>query len=359
MIKNSSPRKGWFLRVSSTEKFILARQLALMLRSGLSIIDSFEFLKEQTRSKTLKYIFEQVINDLQRGISLATSLRKFRNVFGDFFINIVEVGEASGNLDTNLDYLAITLEKQKELRGKVIATFIYPAFILAATLGISLLMIFVIFPKILPIFTELKIKLPLTTIIFIKISNFVLNFWLLIIAYLIGLIIITMFLLRIDKIRYFFDKFIITIPVFKPIIRDSVFVTFSRNLALLLESGVDISRSLEFVITTINNEFYRQIFAEALTAIRQGHSLKEFLHKKSKYFDNVFINLLEIGEKTGSLQKNLFYLADYFEADLSTRLKNLTTILEPVLLIFMGIIVGFMALSIVIPIYELSDKLQK
>jgi type II secretory pathway component PulF len=130
-------------------------------------------------------------------------------------------------------------------------------------------------------------------------------------------------------------------------------------LALLFESGLDISRSLEFVATTINNEFYRKIFMEALTAIRQGHPFKEFLHKKSKYFDDVFVNLLEIGEKTGSLQKNLFYLADYYESDLDARLKNLMTILEPVLLIFMGIIVGFIALSIVIPIYELSDKLQK
>jgi type II secretory pathway component PulF len=359
MIKNNGQEKVWFLRVSDTEKIILARQLALMLRSGLSIIDSFEFLKEQTRSKTLKYIFENIINDFQKGIFLATSLKRFKKVFGDFFINIVEVGEASGNLDKNLDYLANSLEKQRELKGKVISAFIYPAFVLAGTLGVSLIIIFVIFPKILPIFTELKVKLPLTTIIFIKISNFILNFWPLIIAYLISLIIITILLLRIDKIRYFFDKLIITIPIFRTIIRDSIFVIFSRNLALLLESGLDISRSLEFVATTINNKFYRNIFMEALVAIRQGHPFKEFLHRKSKYFDNVFINLLEIGEKTGSLQRNLFYLADYFEADLTTRLKNLTTILEPVLLIFMGIIVGFIALSIVIPIYELSDKLQK
>lgn len=357
MIKNSGQGKVWFLRVSDTDKIILARQLALMLRSGLSIIDSFEFLKKQTRSKALKYIFENIINDLQKGTSLAISLRRFKNIFGDFFINIIEVGEASGNLDKNLDYLANSLEKQKELKNKIISALIYPAFILTGTLGISFLMIFFIFPKILPVFTELKIKLPLTTIIFIKISTFILNFWFLIIIYLIGFILIFFLLLKIDKIKYYFDKVLINIPFVKTIIRDSILITFSRNLALLLESGLDISRSLDFVATTIENKFYSQLFGEALAAIKQGHPFKEFLHRQEKYFDNVFINLLEIGEKTGSLQKNLFYLADYFESDLTTRLKNLTTILEPILLALMGVIVAFIALSIITPIYQLTQQI--
>jgi type IV pilus assembly protein PilC len=346
-----------FSKVSNIEKIIFVKQLSLMLRSGLSIIDALEFLRDQTKSKKLKNIFEVLIGDLQKGISLAVSLRKFRNIFGDFFINIIDVGETSGNLDQNLEYLAATLEKQRELKSKVISSFIYPAFILAGTLGISLLMIFFIFPKIMPVFTDLKVQLPITTIIFMKISNFLINFWPLVIAYALGFAIIFILLLRFDAVKYFFDKTIIHIPLLKLVIRDSIIVTFSRNLGLLLKSGLDISRSLEFASTTIENKFYQEIFNSALVSIKQGHSFKEFLRKNSKYFDNVFINLLEIGEKTGSLQKNLFYLADYYENDLETRLKNLTTILEPLLLATMGMVVGFMALSIITPIYQLSQQL--
>jgi len=350
-------KKPRFLKVSETEKIVLAKQLALMLKSGVSIIDALGFLEKQSRSSSLKYILRSTIDDLQKGFSLANSLRKFSKVFGELFLNIIEVGEISGNLDKNLEYLAEELKKQKELKGKFISSFIYPAFILIATLGVTFLMIFIIFPKIMPVFTELKIKLPLTTIIFIKITTFLLKFWHLTFLGLLTFALLIYFLLKIKKIRYFFDRTLINLPFIGKIVLYSNLVIFSRSLGLLIESGLDITRSLAITAKTTNNLFYQKLFDEALFSISQGHPLKEFFLKKAKYFDDVFINLLEVGEQAGSLQSNLFYLANYYEESLSDKLKNFVTLLEPILLALMGMIVAFIALAIIMPIYQITQQI--
>jgi len=352
-------KKPYFLKISEVEKILLAKQLSLMLKSGVPIIDALNFLEKQSRSTSLKYILKSTTQDLEKGLSLANSLKKFSNQFGELFLNIIEVGEISGNLDKNLEYLAEELKKQRELKGKIISSFIYPAFILTATLGIIFLMIFIVFPKIMPIFTELKVKLPLTTIIFIKVSTFLLKFWYLVLISFFVFIFLLYFLLKIKKIKFFWDKMMIYLPFLGTIVRYSNFVSFCRSLGLLIESGLDITRSLAITAKTINNLFYQKLFEEALFSINQGHPLQEFFSKKAKYFDNVFINLLEVGEKAGSLQSNLFYLANYYEESLSEKLKNFVTLLEPILLALMGVMVAFIALAIIMPIYQITQQIGK
>ncbi len=347
-----------FLNLKTVQKIIFARQLALMLRSGISIIDSLSFIKKQTKNKTFKYILDSIVTDLEKGSSLANALKKFQKVFGLLFISVVEVGELSGNLDKNLEYLAKELKKQNDLKKKLVSVFIYPVFILVATLGVASLMIFVIFPRILPLFIDLKIRLPLLTRIFINLSNFLLSYW----PFILGSLIVFVFLIyistKIRQTKYFLDLLIYKIPLVSSIIRYSVLANISRNLALLLNSGLDIVKSIEIVSFGTKNLIYKKILENLIVSVKAGHSLKEFFRQEAHYFDDVFLNLLEVGEKTGSLNNNLLYLSEYYEETLDEKLKNFVTILEPLLLALMGVIVAFMGLAIVTPIYQITQEIQ-
>ncbi len=351
-------KRPLIFRVSNQEKLFFARQLALLLKSGISILDALNFLNKQTKSPSLKFVIENLIEDVSKGISLHTALRKFKSAFSEIFVNIIEVGEISGNLHQNLEYLANELQKQGELKNKIIASFIYPVFILLGTFAIMFLMIFIVFPKLMPVFLELKIELPLITKIFIKISTFLLNYWYLVIIFILFLILVFYLLFKFPQSRYFLDKILINFPFLGSIFKYSLFISFTRNTAILIKSGTDVVGAIAIASETIDNLFYQKIFNEIVNLLKEGHTLNELFYKKSKYFDDVFINLIEVGEKTGSLAENFFYLADYYQQLLDIKLRNFITILEPILLAAMGVIVAFISLAIITPIYQITQKIQ-
>jgi type IV pilus assembly protein PilC len=346
-------------KITIDDKISFARNLALLLKSGINLTESLVILKETSKSKSLKYILESIIIDIEKGQFFSNALSKFRDKLDDFFISVIEVGERTGKLIENLERISLELKKIQKLKSKMITFFIYPAFIITTMIGIMIIVIYFLFPKLLPIFQNLNVELPFATKIFLKTSTFLLdNGFYLLIAF-IFLIFLFPFFMKIYRFRYLFHFFLLHTPIISRIIIKYNLSSFFRNFALLLESGLPVGEALKITSESINNLVYKKIIFSGVDFIMKGHSLQEFLLLNKSYFPYNFIQMIGIGEKSGNLVMTLFYLTQSLDEEIDTDLERFINLLEPLILVTIAALVGFIAYSIITPIYEISDKLQK
>lgn len=346
-----------FFRLSTKDKMLFARNLEVMIRSGMQILQGLEILKKQSKSRAFIKIIDSLIFDLKNGHFLSAGLDKYKNVFGDFFINLIRVGEASGTLSENLKYLYEELKKKDELQKKVKGAMAYPIVIMLATVGITSIMIFVIFPKILPVLTSINVELPFVTRVFIAISRFLIKY-----GYTVGLGIVGLFvglwmLLRIPRFRFIWHRLVLNIPAVKDMVRSVNLISFARTLGLLLKSGIKIVEALEITSSTLGSLVYRREIFRVADGVRKGDPMSKYFIENSKLFPPIFSQMVLVGENTGKLDESILFLADFYEAELDESTKNLSNILEPVLLLVMGAIVAFVALAIITPIYKITQSL--
>lgn len=354
----SSPFSIFFRRLPLQEQINFARHLSITIKAGLPLFEGLKIIRRQTVSRRMGRVLDRLIVEVNNGQSLANSLERHGGVFGDFFINIIRIGETSGSLAENLLYLSEELKKSKFLRSRIKSALIYPTIILIATIGIAALLIFFIFPKVLPIFGSLRIKLPLTTRILIIVSDFLLTRW----RWILGGAVAALLLIRLSFFlrgtRAFLNRLVLYLPIVGRLTVDVNIANLSRIMGVLLKSGIKIVEAVTITSKTLSNLVYRRALENAAFRIQRGEQLAESLLKEKRLFPKLFANMVEIGENTGNLQDNLFYLSDYYTDEVDLRVHNLTTLLEPLLLIIMGSIVGFIALSIITPIYEVSSSLE-
>ncbi len=348
-----------FLHVSLEERVLFARQLSVGIKAGLSMQDSLVLLRSQTKSPSMKKILEEIIHDTSNGMYLSASMEKYVGIFGQLFVNITRVGEQSGTLIENLNYLAEELKKKQELVSRVRGALIYPAVIMVATIGIVITLMVGVFPKILPVFSSLNIKLPLTTRILIATTHFMTSYTLFLVIGLFAFGVGLFFLFRQEWFKNFFDHAILRLPLISAIAMKVNLVNISRVLGLLLKSGVQIIEAVNITADALDNRFYRSELKIAGETLRRGDFFSVHLAKNTHLFPPIFTNMIQVGENTGNLSENLAYLASYYEEDVDNFLKNLNSIIEPVLLLFMGLLVGFMALSVITPIYQISQTLTR
>lgn len=357
MEKFSQYFKNLFLGVSLQEKIIFTRHLAIIIKSGMTLIDALSMLKKQTKSRSLSKILDQVIKDVTAGQFLSASLEKYKGIFGDLFVNFIRVGEASGVLAENLEYLSQELKKKREIRKKVVSALIYPIVILAATFGITGLLVFFIFPKIFPVFASLNVKLPATTKFLIAASTLITEKggWVL----LITLIAIAVFWLslKVYKIRFYFHWLLLRLPLVGGMMASVNMTNFSRTIGLLLKSGVKIVEATNITADTLTNLVYRQELKAVAASIQKGEAISQHLLTKPRLFPAMAAGMIAIGENTGNLSETLVYLSEFYESELDELVKNLTDVLEPLLMVTMGIIVGFVAVAIITPIYGITQTL--
>lgn len=346
--------KSLLLRVPIQEQVIFSRHLAVMAKAGLPLIDSLKMIQKETKSKAMLKILDQLIKDVSNGQFLSASLAKFQDVFGDLFINIIRVGESAGILSENLNYLADELKKKQELKRKVIGALIYPAVVLVATFGITGLLTIFIFPKILPVFSSLNVPLPVTTKILIAISNLLTNYGPLIVAILAILLAIAFLLLRVKKIRFYFDYALLYVPIFGKIFRDVSLSNFCRTLGLTLKSGVKVVEAISITAGSIPNLAYKAQLVQAAEEVKKGETMASHFIKTKHLFPSIVSQMISVGETAGNLSETLLYLSEFYESEVGEATKNLSNVLEPALMVLMGVIVGFVAISIITPIYEVS-----
>ncbi|MBI2591689.1 MAG: type II secretion system F family protein [Candidatus Brennerbacteria bacterium] len=347
-----------FLRIPLAEKILFTKHLSMMIQAGMPEIESLKLIQRQAKSRSFLFILNQVLKDLENGQFLSVSLSQFVHVFGDLFINIIKIGESSGTLAENLNYLSSELKKSQQLRQKIQSAIIYPVVILVATVGVTGALVFFVLPKILPIFASLNVKLPLTTRILIGFSNVLYNYWMWVLLGFIALIIIFILLLRIRIIRFAFHRFFIFLPVVGSIAKSANMANFSRTLGLLLKSGVAIVEALNIAADSLPNLIYQREIHNTAQRVKSGESINKYLSEREQFFPPTISRMIEVGETTGNLDTNLLYLAEFYENEVDEATKNLSSILEPLMLLLMGGIVGFVAISIITPIYEVTQGLK-
>jgi type IV pilus assembly protein PilC len=346
-------------RMSVKEQTFFMKRLSFLIKAGIPLMESLVILEEQTIKKTHALIFRSVSGDIERGLDLSTSLTKFPHMFNDFSINIISFGESAGMLSENLEYLAEELKKKDALRKKIIGAFLYPIIVTLATFGITGFLMVYLFPKIMPVFTSLHITLPLSTRIVIALSNFLrhhgLAFILSIIILLTALVIV---LKKNSRFHFYFDRTVLKMPIIGNIIERYNLANSTRTLGILLKSGVTINESLEIAGKISSNIVYKKEFAKLSLVVNRGEKMSAYLKTVGDLFPDVLTQIISVGERSGNLSESLIYLSEMYEAEVDDFTKNLASTIEPVLMITMGIMVGFIAISIITPIYGITQHLQ-
>jgi len=360
MSNNKKPPRFFkiFQSVPLQERINFARHLSVAIKSGLPILEALKLIKAQASSKKLGKIIEDIIEDIENGQFLAQALQKYERIFGDFFINLVKVGETSGNLSETLLYLSAELKKQKEVRQRIRGALIYPAVILVVTVAVTLFLTLFIFPKILPIFVSLGIQLPFTTRLVISFLTFASRYGLASLGVIVIIVVGVRLLLSVEKIHFAYDRALLFLPFLSKVLVNLTLTNFTRSLAVLLRSGMNIVDALEVAKGTFHNKYYRGEVEKIVSAVKKGESIARYLATQPRLFPPMLTGMIEVGESTGNLEQNLLYLSEYYESEVDEVVKNLTSILEPALLLFMGLLVGFVALSIITPIYKVTQGLK-
>ncbi|MEO8637471.1 MAG: type II secretion system F family protein [Candidatus Taylorbacteria bacterium] len=346
-------------RFSLKDQAHFSKRLAFLTGAGVPLLDSLIILKNQNRSKSKTVVYERLVSDVSSGQYLSTSLRKSRSIFGELSIHIIKVGEVSGILSQNLNYLAEELKKKDELKRKIQSALIYPIFITTATIGITALLTAYIFPKLLPIFQSLHVTLPFSTRALIFVSNFIRHFGLYSLAVGAGVFIASSILVRrSESFRFYLHFFLLKIPVANTMIKSYSMANFTRTLGLLLKSGVKITDALSITADSASNLVYKKALKEFSKEVESGEKISSCMSKSPNLFPDVSIQMIAIGETSGNLGDTLMYLSTLHEGEVDDGTRNLASTLEPILMVGMGLVVGFVAVSIITPIYQITQNLK-
>lgn len=345
-------------RISLLDKTLFARHLSLMIKGGVPLRIALSTLREQTDN----YRFQKIINDVIAGIDngqpLADTLGRHPRVFDNFYINMIRIGEESGSLQENLDHLASHLERIYELNNKVKGAMIYPAIILTAVLVMSVGITLFVLPKIMPLFRVFDITLPLATRILIGAMELLQNYGWYFLGGLVVFFLAFRFLSRLEKVKLFLHRVILKLPVIGSLNRNINLAYFSQNLGTLLKSGVPVVNALDITRSTIGNMVYKKELGNLIEEVRKGRPISGYLEESKFLFPVMISQMIAVGERTGNLEETLLYMSDFYGEEVIKATDNLSTVLEPALMIFIGLAVGFVALAIISPIYELTRGLQ-
>ena len=344
-------------RVNSDDVAIFTRQLSTLLHAGVTLIEALTALVDQTEKERLKRIVSDVKTRVNEGSSLADALGQHGKTFGSLYVNMVRAGEASGALDAVLARLADFTEGQAKLRQKVVGTLIYPVVMTIIGSGILALLMTVVVPKVTKIFESMKVTLPWTTRLLIFTSNLLANWWWLVFP-LIGLAIVAFVRWKNSpKGRPVWDRFVLRAPVFGSLVRMLSIARFSRTLATLLRSGVPLLTAMDITKNVVSNGVLSAVVENARDAIREGESIAGPL-KRSGEFPPLVHHMIAIGERSGQLEEMLLNVADSYENQVSVRIGALTALMEPLIIVAMGVAVAFVAFSILMPILQLNTAIR-
>ncbi len=344
-----------FNKVSFNDIVDFTRQIAIMLNAGLTIIDSLEILKKQNTKPGLQKILTDIDAGIKAGNSFSSALKKYPQNFPNLYISLVKSGEASGKLGDILLKLSDNLEKEREFKSKLKGAMIYPVIVIAAMFGVMFVMITFVIPKLLDLYREFKVDLPVTTQILIVVSSFSTRFWPLIIlgvfggGYLLGKY------LKTKKGKYTLDVLLLKLPIVNNVIRVSALVDATRTLAILIGAGVSILDALNIIIETTDNVIFQNAFADIKKKVEKGQSLGASL-EQAGIFPPILVQMTLVGEQTGHLDDTLMRLSKYFEMESEMAIKAMTALIEPLILVFLGVGVGFLVLSVITPIYNLTSS---
>ena len=346
---------GLFERsITPQDLALITRQLATLVGAGLPLVDCLGALIEQVDTPRHKKVLSQVRELVVEGGSLADAMKQHPAVFNDLYVNMVRAGEASGALDIVLIRLAEYTERAAALRAKVRSALTYPVFMGLASMGILFFLLSYVVPKVTRIFEERDAKLPTMTVVLLAISGFLSNYWWVILLILAVVVLIVRLYTRTPAGRLRFDGWTLRIPYFGKVLKKVALARFARTLSTLLLGGIPLLQSLDIVKHVVSNLVLSNAIEDGRNSIREGHSVADPL-KKSGLFPPLLVHMIAVGEKSGELEQMLSRAADAYDGEVEASVSALSSIMEPVLVIFMGAVVLFIVMAILLPIFDLNQ----
>lgn len=346
-----------FNKISSTNKIFLLQNLSVMIRAGVPLADALSTLAEQTKNKKLKAILFDIQKKIKEGKNFSESLEPYQINFGELFINMIRAGEASGQLDSVIKELHLQTAKDHQLMMKVRNALTYPVIIIIAMFGIGTFMMLFVLPNITNLFTELNVQLPLPTRILIAVSNFIQahGLWL-VVALFLGL---TAFIKIITTVKgkYIFDSLLLKIPIVSGIIKKINLARAARSLSSLIKTDITIIETLQITSRILGNSLYKKALMESAEQVKKGNKMADVFKNYKNIFPPNIIQMVSVGEETGSLDEVLENLASFYEEEVYNTMENLPVIIEPVLMILIGVAVAGIALAIMMPIQSLTETI--
>jgi len=342
----------------SKEKIFFTQHLFLMIKGGIPISEALETLREETKSKIFKKVLDDILRGVLEGESLNQGLARHPRIFDQFFQGVIKIGEESGSLEENLQYLNSKLRSDYEIRKKTKGALIYPTIVVVLAIAIAFFVSLFILPKAMAVFQLFKFELPLATRILINITNFLKKNWLFILIFIIFLVFLFQSLKRRKFFRYLFDKISLSLPIFGPVFKNACLIQLSQSFYTLLKSGIPILESFDICIENLPNEVLKENLLAVKKEVEKGGKISQGLKNSSKIFPPIFSQMVSVGERAGSLEDSFLYLSKFYQEETDSALKNISTILEPSLLILVGLFVGFVALAIITPIFKFTGSLK-
>lgn len=345
-----------FQHIKAEEIHVITRQLSTLVGAGIPLIAALDGLIQQAPGAALKKVLSQVKESINEGNSLEHSLARHPKLFSNIYINMVRAGEASGSLDVVLDRLAEFGEQQQALRGRFKAALVYPLFMGVVGTAVLFFLITFVVPNITSIFTEMEQALPVPTTILIGVSVFLRSFWWVLGLGIVALVIGGREMIKRPGARYVWDEMKLRLPVFGDINRQMVMSRFARTMGSLLQSGVPVLSALYIVRNIVNNELIAEVIDDAALEIQAGKSMNVAL-ARSKWFPPMFIQMVSAGEQSGDLEAMLSKVADAYEREVESKIMGMTALIEPTMILVMAFFVGFVVISILLPIFEMNQMI--
>ncbi len=342
-------------RITQTDVANFTRQFAVMINAGLPITDCLSILKIQSQDK-MEPVIGKILTDIENGDSLSVAFSKHPRIFSQTYIALIKAGEAGGVLDKVLTRLADDLEKSEEFKGKIIGALIYPAIIIVGMVAVSIIMIIFVIPKLLSLYTEFNATLPLPTQILIFISSSAVQYWWLVLGIGIAAYFGITSYIRTPAGKLKVDELTFKMPVFGKLQQKIMLAELARVLALMVSSGVPIIEGMEVTANTINNLVVRNALVDAKNQIEKGFPLAFSFAKHPEAFPIIFSQMMAVGEESGKIDDVLTKLAQVFENESDQMIKGLTAAIEPIVMVILGIGVGFLVIAIILPIYNLTSQ---
>ena len=340
--------------VSNKDLVLFSRQLSTLISARVPILQSLRILQDQITQGYLLSILQDLIASIENGESLSLALSKHLNVFGDIYVSLVKSGEVSGSLDKSFGYLADQLEKDYELRAKVKGALTYPAFVIAALVIVGVLMFKFVLPKLTVVLEEQGGELPAISKGLISFTKFFDQYWWMVFVVIGAIVLGIRYLISTSQGKYQWDRMKTQVPIVGDIFQKIYLARFARNLSTLVMGGIPIIKAMQIVADVINNSVYRELINQAVVKITGGKSVSESLAGRPE-FPSIVIQMIRVGEQTAQLDEILGKLATFYEKEVDNKVSTLTTLLEPMIMIVLGIGVGLLVAGILLPIYNLAS----
>jgi len=348
---------GFLFGISTEQKINFAKNLSAMTKAGLSLSRALSVIERQSKGARFKNVVEGINLEIKKGKTLSEALKNYPSIFSNLFVSMTKAGEESGGLANALSNIGLQMEKTYHLQKKIRGAMIYPSVIIIVMIAVGIIMFIFVVPGITETFKELNTELPFSTKVIITLSDFLTIYWYYAIIIVLVFILGIYYFLRTVMGKRLYDRQVIKLPLIGDLIKEANTARVARTLSSLLFAGVPVSQSIDITKEMVSNYYYRQVLEEAVKAVEKGETVSSIFIKNQELYPTFLGEMMGVGEETGNIASMLLEVAVFYETDVEERTKDLSTIIEPVLMVVIGIAVGFFALSMITPIYSVMENI--